>query len=236
MPPQKTRRKQLTEEMYQEIKATAFAIMREKGTNSLSVREIARRIAMSASAFYHYFPSLHALITALIVDSFKEVAEAVAAAKQQAKIEGQNCPQQLLSMAHGFRMWGLNNSVKFQLIFGTPISDYAAPEEVTVPYVQQIGIPVLETLIAGIKNGEIFPPDELRNIPTSVSLHYRDRGGGEDAVRLLAYHILNVIWQSVFGLIMLEINNHLHPTVGDTKAFFDYHVRLQLTWLGVIIR
>lgn len=67
MTKQKTRRDQMTEEIYREIKVTAFAIMREKGTNGLSVREIARRIAMSPSAFYHYFPSLYDLITVLII-------------------------------------------------------------------------------------------------------------------------------------------------------------------------
>lgn len=236
MSPQKTRRAQLTEDTYQEIKATAFEIMREKGTNSLSVREISRRIGMSASAFYHYFPSLHDLITTLIVDSFKEVAAAVAAARQQAKTGDQNYRDQLLSMAQGFRMWGVNHSDKFQLIYGTPISNYAAPEEVTVPFVQQMSVPVLETLIAGIKSGEIDPPHELRNIPTSINLHYHRRADTEDEVHLLANHILNVIWQSVFGLVMLEINNHLYPTVGDTTTFFDYHLQLQLTLVGVKIR
>lgn len=233
MPEKKTRRERMTEAIYQEIKDTAFEVMREKGTNGLSVREIARRIEMSASAFYHYFSSLDVLITALIVDSFKDVAEAIAIAKRGAVAANKDTPQQLHIIAHAFRRWALDHTVKFQLIYGTPISGYAAPPETTVPYVQQIGVPILETLVEGIKRGEITPTTEINNIPNKTYEHYRSRTHPTDEPNILAHHILNVIWQSVFGLVMLEVNNHLQPGVGDTETFFDYHVRLQLKLIGI---
>lgn len=133
--------------------------------------------------------------------------------------ENQTCHEQLLSMAHAFRQWGLDYSVKFQLIYGTPITGYAAPAEVTVPYVRQIGIPVLETIAEGIKTGEVLPGESLRHIPITVNAHYHSRIDTGDAVDILANHILNVIWQSVFGSVMLEINHHLDAGVGDTATF-----------------
>ena len=233
MPEKKTRREQMTEATYQEIKEIAFEVMREKGTHGLSVREIGRRIGMSASAFYHYFPSLDDLITALIVDSFKDLADAITIAKRDSVAAKKSYVEQLHAIAHAFRRWGLDHTVKFQLIYGTPISGYAAPPEITVPYVQQIGVPVIETLIEAIESDEICTADEIKNIPSPILEHYNIRLNTDKKSVIQANHILNVIWQSVFGLVMLEINNHLQPGVGDTATFFDYHVRLQLSLVGI---
>lgn len=228
----KTRREQLSEATYQEIKETALELMREKGSSGLSLREITRRMGMSASAFYHYFPSLNDLITVLIVDSFQALGAAVAAAREEARAENQSHSEQLRRIAHRFRQWGVDYETQFQLIYGTPIAGYAAPPEVTVPYVRQIGVPVFETLVEGIQTGSLVPNKAIRYIPPTVMMHYASHTDSEDEVSILATHILNVFWQAVFGLIMLEINHHLQPTVGDTMAFFDYHIRLQLTLLS----
>ncbi len=232
----KTRRERMTEATHQEIRDTAFAVMREYGTNGLSVREITRRMGMSASAFYHYYPSLNDLITVLIVDSFKAMAAAVARARDEARAAKQPPVEQLLTMAHGIRHWGLEHAVRFQLIYGTPLAGYAAPAEVTVPYVRQISVPVLETLAEGIRSGALVPIPTLQHIPPSVRAHYVSQLGREDEVLVLAYHLVNVFWASIFGLVMLEVNNHQQPTVGDTSAFFDHHVRLQLMMIASTMR
>ena len=52
----------------------------EVGPAALSVRQIARDLEMASSAVYRYFPSRDALLTALIVEGYDDLGEAVEAA------------------------------------------------------------------------------------------------------------------------------------------------------------
>src|SRR3954453_12334092 len=49
------------------------------GPAALSVRQIARDLEMASSAVYRYFPSRDALLTALLVQAFDDLGEAVEA-------------------------------------------------------------------------------------------------------------------------------------------------------------
>ena len=63
------------------IKATARRQMAAHGTAGLSLRAIARELDITAPAIYNYFPRLDDLITALIVDAFNALADAMEAAE-----------------------------------------------------------------------------------------------------------------------------------------------------------
>ena len=64
-----------------QIKAVARQQMAEHGTAGLSLRGIAREMGITAPAIYNYFPRLDDLITALIVDAFTALADAMEAAE-----------------------------------------------------------------------------------------------------------------------------------------------------------
>ena len=71
------------EELSEAIKATARQQMAAQGTAGLSLRAIARDLGMTAPAIYHYFPRLEDLITALVVDAFNGLADAMETAAAQ---------------------------------------------------------------------------------------------------------------------------------------------------------
>ena len=68
-------------DMITRIKAVARQQMAEHGTAGLSLRGIAREMGITAPAIYNYFPRLDDLITALIVDAFTALADAMEAAE-----------------------------------------------------------------------------------------------------------------------------------------------------------
>lgn len=64
-----TPRERRHERTRQEILNTAMAIIREKGADKLSLREVARRIDYSPSGLYEYFASKDALVEAICTES-----------------------------------------------------------------------------------------------------------------------------------------------------------------------
>ncbi len=73
------------EETYQAIKAAAHQQMAAGGTAAVSLRGIAAHMRMSAAAIYRYFESRDALITALILDSFNALGDALEQAHHTAQ-------------------------------------------------------------------------------------------------------------------------------------------------------
>src|SRR6266542_615770 len=64
-----------------EIKTIARRQLAEHGPAGVSLREISREMRMASSALYRYFASYDELITALCVDAYESVADALAAAR-----------------------------------------------------------------------------------------------------------------------------------------------------------
>ena len=62
------------------IKEAAWAQMAQHGTAGLSLRGISRQLGVTAPAIYNYFLRLEDLITALIIDAFTALAEAMESA------------------------------------------------------------------------------------------------------------------------------------------------------------
>jgi AcrR family transcriptional regulator len=131
----------------EEIKAFARQQMAAEGTAALSLRAIARDMEMTAPALYRYFPSREDLITALIVDAFNALADALEAA--DAAPTQQDYGSRLRAVLMAYRGWALEHPTDFQLIYGNPIPGYSAPRELTVPAPDGRGAAGRTTLYSG---------------------------------------------------------------------------------------
>ena len=65
------------EEMRQAILAAARARLATDGGPGLSLRAVARDVGLSSSAVYRYFRSRDELLTALIIEAYDAIGEAV---------------------------------------------------------------------------------------------------------------------------------------------------------------
>src|SRR3954469_2256357 len=114
-------------EITRTIQATARRPLAEVGPAALSLRAIARDVGMVSSAVYRYFPSRDELLTALIVQAYDELGDAVERADTPAADRddlagrvGALCP----AIHDGARA----NPHEYALVYGSPVPGYAAPD------------------------------------------------------------------------------------------------------------
>jgi AcrR family transcriptional regulator len=214
------------------IKATGRRQMAHQGAASLSLRAIAAEMGLTAPALYRYYKNRDELVTALIVDSFHALGDAL-------EVAGAACapadfPGQYIAMMAAYRTWALANRADFTLIYGTPLPDYHAPREVTVPAVLRSTAPLTALLVRAWREGQLAVPDSAP-LPESLHEHFVAFAADylEAAVPPALLHVAIAGWAHLQGLIMLEVFGHLEPTVGDPATFYALAVQRELARLGL---
>lgn len=225
------RNEQLNEAMGLEIKNVARRLMAEEGTNGLSIRGIAKVLELTPPAIYHYFPSLEDLITALIVDGFNALADALEVA--QAQSVAPTPAGQLFDVLLAYRQWAIEHPVDFQLIYGNPIPGYVAPREVTVPAVVRTFVVIIGLIEQALQTGQLSLPSDVI-IPSALQKHYRSLIERDNyPVSVTAFHIAITGWIRIHGSIMLELFNHIQATVGDVGVLYTFEMRQLLREFGL---
>lgn len=228
--------RQRDDTVYEETQATIKAIARqqmaEDGTAAISLRGIGRAMDVTAPALYRYYPTRDDLITALIVDGFNGLADALEAA--DAARDTQPVPERLFGVLVAYRQWAIDHRVDFQLIYGNPIPGYVAPREVTVPAVIRTFVPVVRLMEMALQSGALVPKPPYDVIPAAVEQHEQALiAEGGYPISALAYHLTMVGWTQVHGIIVLEMYEHLGPNVGDVDQFYEMAIRALLTSMGM---
>lgn len=210
-----TRRERLREATEADIKAAALAQIAESGAPALSLRAVARAVDMSPAGLYRYYDGRDALLTALLVDAYEDLADAVEAATA-----GAGDPRERLrSGIRAYRAVAVADPNRFLLIFGTPIPGYAAPEDgPTVAANRRMGMAFLAVAADAVGAGLIAAPPAGRP-PTT----------GEQAIAeafdpplpaALVPRLLGA-WAHWHGLVLLEVTGQLDWAYPDTAAFFE---------------
>lgn len=219
-------------DMPSQIKAAARRQMAQQGTAGIALRGIARELGITAPAIYNYFPRLEDLITALIVDAFTDLAEAMEAA--DAAVASDRPADHILALCLAYREWAMAYPIDFQLIGGNPIPGYQAPEEITIPLARRPFLGMFRWFIRAHQAGELTVPAEYQAVPPAMA-------EGVAAWRLLSgidmpdalMGLLMSGWARIYGLTALEMYHHLQPLVGDTAALYRYEIKALLHYLGM---
>jgi AcrR family transcriptional regulator len=219
-------------EMIAQIKAAGRRQMAEHGTAGLSLRGIARDLGVTAPAIYNYFPRLDDLITALIVDAFTALADAIDAA--ESAVDSETCGPKVIASCLAYRAWAIAQPVDFQLIYGNPIPGYVAPAEITVPLARRPFDGLFRLFFEAYRTGELVVPEEYAPVPASISAHVATwlPAAGYDFPEALLCLLMSG-WARIHGMVMLELFEHLPPVVGDTAAFYRYELEAFMTRLGL---
>ena len=194
------------------IKETAWKQIAETGAATLSLRAIARELNITAPAIYNYFPDRDALVTALIVDAFTSLGKAQRDVVQDLPLD--NLPLHLSTLGLAYREWAVTYPQRYQLIFGTPLPGYEAPEEITLPAAQTSILPLTETVLGLITNGQ-FRLEHTTPLTPALKSMLEDWSEASGGVHIEAlYHAL-IIWSRVHGLVSMEIGNQLPGFITD---------------------
>jgi AcrR family transcriptional regulator len=206
-----------------QIKTVARQQMAEHGTAGLSLRGIAREMGITAPAIYNYFPRLEDLITALIVDAFNSLAEAMDAAEAAARSDRPY--DKIMALCLAYREWAIAHPTVFQLIYGNPIPGYRAPEELTIPLARRPFLGLFRWFIRAHQAGELAIPAEYQVVPPAMVegiAAWKRLSGIEMPDALLG--LLMSGWARIHGAVLLELFGHLEPLVGGGGSFYRYEL------------
>ena len=226
MPP--TARERARAELTREIKERALRQLAETGAAQLSLRAIARDLGMVSSALYRYFGSRDELLTALIIDAYQELADAVTAASPVAGDQA----GRWTATASALRDWAVAEPHRFTLIYGSPVPGYRAPADTVGPAMRVLrGFTsiVAEAATSGVYDG-VEPPhlepelvDQLTDFAAqlgpTIPAHVLDRAVGAFA--------------QLIGMVNLELAGHFVGGFEPADALFRRTVALQVELLGL---
>ena len=233
-----TRRERLHDATREEIKNAAREQMKTEGTAAVSLRAIARALGMTAPALYRYYGSRDELITALILDAFNAQADAMLDAYN--RVPADNPLQQMTAVMLVYRSWAVAHRVDFHLIFGNPIPDYHQSPEVATLTGQASARsfePLARAIETATRMGLIVPPAEYVNLPAAIlaPLKAQIEQHGYD-ISPTTFYLVLMAWGHGHGLIMLELDGHLQPIVGDPAALYAHRVADLLRQMGATVR
>ncbi|MDG9692627.1 TetR family transcriptional regulator [Streptomyces sp. Alain-F2R5] len=187
-----TPRERYRSQVRAEIKEHAREQIATAGASALSLNAIAKRMGMSGPALYRYFAGRDELITELVRDAYRSLADTFrAAAASGADLTG---------LAHTMRSWALADPQRYFLVFGTPVPGYHAPADVT-----QIASETMAVIIdacAALPDGG--------DGPTAFDAHldgHRQWADGHPAPPAALHRALS-FWTRLHGVLSLELAGH----------------------------
>ncbi|MGK5444847.1 TetR/AcrR family transcriptional regulator [Micromonospora sp. URMC 105] len=215
-------------EMLDEIKAVARRHLATDGAN-LSLRAVARDMGMVSSAIYRYFPSRDELLTALILEAYDALGDAVESA--DAGADRQDLRGRWHAACRAARDWALAHPAEYALLYGSPVPGYAAPDDTVLP-AQRPPVTLVGILRDGLADGRLAAPaDEL---PEPVRADLAEIGAGLFPglpESLLARGMAG--WTQLFGLINFELFGRLDRAVPHRDEYFDHQTGLMADFIGL---
>ncbi|SED92904.1 TetR/AcrR family transcriptional regulator [Ruania alba] len=201
------------------------------GAAGLSLRAVARDLGVVSSAVYRYVRSRDELLTALLVEGYTELADAVDEAL--ATVEPLDYRTQFLTLGAAVRDWARDEPAMYALLYGTPVPGYHAPgEQTTGP-----GTRVLMTLATLVEDahraGRLDPPPATPSAtPSRDYATMRAELGltGDDDTFGRTF----LAWSGLIGAITAELfGQYGTDTFTDPGALFTQQLTLLADTLGL---
>ncbi|MEU5863404.1 TetR/AcrR family transcriptional regulator [Nonomuraea sp. NPDC047529] len=205
-----------------EIKEHAWRQIATTGASALSLNAIAKQMGMSGPALYRYYANRDELITELIRDAYRSLADTLrTAAEEAAGKNGGTSSEEgggLAVLAHAVRGWALRDPQRYLLIYGTPVPGYHAPDDITA-----ISSQIMTLLLDA---GSATPPEQPEQPASLLERHLADHGdwaAGHPAPPAVLHQALS-FWTRVHGVLSLELAGHFTGMGFDPALLFAAEV------------
>jgi len=220
-----------------ELLASARERLGTDGAANLSLRAVARDLGVSSSAVYRYVESRDALLTLLIVEAYDAVGLVAEEAASRARAAGSSPAQTWLAVARAVRGWALGNRHSFELIYGTPVPGYEAPQD-TVAAALRIWAVIVSILLEGFDDGSLAPagPDfDPDGLVTAEVFAFAGMGAPGDVSTETARAVVRsfTLFASLIGGLTAELYGHLHRAADDFSGVFDVTVATAAAGVGL---
>jgi AcrR family transcriptional regulator len=207
-----------------EIKETARRILVAKGVESVSLRAIAGEMGMTAPALYRYFGSREDLIRHVVGDIFSEIAADIrAAAIAAAEESGGDVTAKLIAACREFRHWALTHREEFGLLFGTPLPGLEPLHNDKIDECALDFAGSWMALFLELWQRHPFPvPADDQIDPGLLAQLGRYIGGLGLDLPAGAVLIFLRCWVRLYGMVSLEVFQHLNFALDDAAPLFEY--------------
>jgi AcrR family transcriptional regulator len=200
----KTPRERYRAQVRTEIKERAWEQIATAGASALSLNAIAKQMGMSGPALYRYFAGRDELITELIRDAYRSLADTFRAASEPGA--------DMAALAHALRGWALDDPQRYFLVYGTPVPGYHAPDDVTA-----IASEIMTTLLDACT----ALPSDSPATPFETHLEgHRQWADGHPAPPA-ALHRALTFWTRLHGVLSLELAGHFTGMRFDPTLLFE---------------
>ncbi|MEV7929146.1 MULTISPECIES: TetR/AcrR family transcriptional regulator [unclassified Kitasatospora] len=215
----RTPRERYRAQVQEEIKERAWEQIATAGASALSLNAIAKRMGMSGPALYRYFASRDELITELVRDAYRSLADAFQArAAAGTDVAG---------LAQALRGWALDDPQRYLLVYGTPVPGYRAPEDTTRISVEIMAV-LLDACAAEQPPVEKSPAEQSPAVPPSpFDAHlaeHRAWAGGHPAPPAVLRLAL-AVWTRLHGVLSLELAGHFTGMGFDPAELYAAELR-----------
>jgi AcrR family transcriptional regulator len=216
-------------ETTEQIKLIARDHLAVDGPN-LSLRAVARDLGVVSSAVYRYFASRDDLLTALIVDAYTAMADAIEQA--EAKVARRDLTGRWLALGRAARTWSLDNRHEYALLYGSPVPGYAAPPETIEPATRPVAL-AGDIVRDGLTRGLVeVPADRLPKVVRADLEQLAAAARFADLPPTALARLLSA-WTLLFGTISFELFGRMTNTITDYDAYFEHQLRVMSRHLGL---
>ncbi|WP_067795540.1 TetR/AcrR family transcriptional regulator [Actinomadura formosensis] len=220
----RTARERVRAELIREITEIARRQLATEGAAGLSLRAVAREMGMVSSAIYRYFPSRDDLLTALIIDGYNAVGEAVERA--DANAPSGDFAGRWLAVCRAVRGWALEHPHEYALLYGSPVPGYKAPQD-TVPAAVRDTVVFTRIVTEAYQAGALDPVGPCPPAPPSLA---------EDLARARAALPMDIpddvivraftAWAGLYGTVSFELFGQFNNVIEERAAYFDHTMTL----------
>lgn len=169
-----------------EIANKAMQILKEKGTDEINLRELARSIGVSHTALYRHFKSKNDVIAYLAFIGFTQLCKHLDGAEERKCLKGR--ASSLISLGESYIQFVIENPIHYQLMFHPSLANKSAFSDLQNAAKKSFSF-LLAAMDDGINNGK-YRNEDPRGMAVSA-------------------------WALVHGLSQLIINKQLNHQASE---------------------
>lgn len=212
---QPTRRERLRAETTREITAIALHQLATDGPGAISLRGIAREMGMTPRAIYSYFPTRDDLITELVGEQARSMADSLEAAADA--VPADDPPARILAWGLALRDWALAHPQGFRLVYGDPVPGYQQPPDGPLQkHARRMCLGLNRIVTQACPTAPAvedftwsqFIPCYAEEVRTEIT----------DSPTIAALTVR--VWGRMHGLVTLELHRHLCGVTTDPESLY----------------
>ncbi|MEV8596170.1 TetR/AcrR family transcriptional regulator [Streptomyces sp. NPDC052013] len=207
-----TPRERYRAQLRAEIKERAWEQIAAAGAPGLSLNAIAKQMGMSGPALYRYFASRDELITELIRDAYRSLADTIrTAAASGADLAG---------AGRALRAWALEDPQRYFLIYGTPVPGYHAPDDITM-----IASQIMDALLDAAQSAAGPATTAAQDAPLESHLADHRQWAHDHPASPTALRRALHFWTRLHGILSLELAGHFTGMGFDPAELYENELR-----------